>query len=467
MTKKMDTPTFQSPDEAAYEPKYYVPHEKVVETLRDYMLVDGFDMSLDLHKSNGCKIVDSMHKREFMDMFTGFASMPVGFNHPKLMDAKFIEYLGKIAINKPANSDVYTDVMATFVKTMFRVAVPDHFKYSFFIEGGSLAVENALKTAFDWKVRQNFRKGYQSERGNKIIHFEKAFHGRSGYTLSLTNTDPQKINYFPKFDWPRIPVPMIDFPLTPLHLEQVIEKEALSIEKIKQSFFENNDDIAAIIIEPIQGEGGDNHFRPEFMKALRDLADENHALLIFDEVQTGVGLTGSMWCHQQLGVNPDIMCFGKKMQVCGILVGDKVDIEPENVFHQSSRINSTWGGNLIDMARATKYLEIIEEEKLVENAKVHGEYLINKIHGIEKAHPNLVSNVRGRGLFCAFRMPNAELRNEFRMHCYEKGLIILGCGNQSVRFRPPLNITKPAIDEAFKIIESALTLTTGQFYKDY
>jgi L-lysine 6-transaminase len=203
-----------------------------------------------------------------------------------------------------------------------RVAIPDYLPHAFFISGGALAVENALKTAFDWKVRKNFAKGYSTERGHQIMHFREAFHGRSGYTLSMTNTaDPRKTQYFPKFDWPRVLNPKVTFPLDEENLAQVKQAEETSINQIKQAIKDNPDDIAAIIIEPIQGEGGDNHFRPEFFAALRTIADENDILLIFDEVQTGVGVTGKMWAYQHYGVEPDIVSFGKKTVQIGIIAG--------------------------------------------------------------------------------------------------------------------------------------------------
>lgn len=277
-----------------YFPQIYVEPTKALEELRNYILADGFDFILDLEKSRGALLLEARTGKPFIDFFTCFASMPIGMNHPKMMDEHFINYIGRIAVNKIANSDIYTDAMATFVKTFFEYAVPDYFKYSFFIEGGALAVTNALKVAFDWKVQKNFRKGYHREVGTKVIHFKEAFHGRDGYTMSLTNTDPVKIKYFPKFDWPRVTNPKITFPLNDENLEKVIALERQSIDEIKKAFKDNPDDIAAIIIEPIQGEGGDNHFRPEFLQQLRVLADENEAMLIFDEVQTGVGLTGTM-----------------------------------------------------------------------------------------------------------------------------------------------------------------------------
>lgn len=442
---------------STYSPRYNVSPTEVFDELRKHLLVDGFDHVVDLQRSHGAYFVEGRSGKEYLDFFTCIASMPIGMNHPKMTTPEFVEYLGKAALNKPSNSDIYNTEMATFVKTFFATAVPPHFKYGFFIDGGTLAVENAMKVAMDWKVRKNFAKGYRSEKGTQILHFEKAFHGRSGYCLSVTNTDPTKTALFPKFDWPRVSTPYLRFPITPEVLAEVQLAEELSIKQIKQAFIERKDDIAAIILEPIQGEGGDNHFRPEFLQQLRILADENEALLIFDEVQTGVGITGTMWAHEGLGVAPDIMTFGKKMQVCGILVGNRVDEVPENTFHTSSRINSTWGGSLVDMVRVTKYLEIIEEEQLVANSASVGAYLHNKLDELARSiEPGHITNVRGAGLFRAFDLPNTQARNTFLQRAYENGLLLVGSGSVSVRFRPPLNLTTNLVDKGLEIIRTSL-----------
>lgn len=440
-----------------------VPAQEVHATLRKHILADGFDMVLDLYNSSGSYMTDARTGERYLDLFTCFASMPIGMNHPKMMDKDFIYKLGEIAVNKPSNSDLYTEALAEFVKTFFTLAVPKHFKYGFFIEGGALAIENALKVAFDWKVQKNFRKGYKFERGHNIMHFRQAFHGRSGYTMSLTNTDEKKIKYFPKFtNWPRITNPAIRFPMTGANLDYVKTLEKQAIDEMKQAFFEQKDHIAAIIIEPIQGEGGDNHFRPEFLKKLRELADENDALLIFDEVQTGLGITGTMWVHEQLGVKPDIMAFGKKMQVCGLIAGDRVDDIETNVFHVPSRINSTWGGNLVDMVRAAKYIEIIHEEKLVDNAKHVGAYLQQQLVGLENQYSDVMSNSRGRGLFAAFDLATTEVRDEFRRRCYDNKIIILPCGEKSIRFRPPVNLTKAQVDEGITAMNKVLKMLSAK-----
>ena len=430
---------------------------KVHETLRKHILADGFDMVLDLHGSNGSYMTDAASGDKFLDLFTCFASMPIGMNHPKLTDPEFIYYLGMVALNKPSNSDLYTQEMAAFVETFFNIAVPKHFKYGFFVEGGALANENAMKAAFDWKVRKNFAKGYKFERGDKVMHFRQAFHGRSGYTMTLTNTDEKKVKYFPKFQgWPRITNPALRFPLTKESLEHVIALEQQAIAEMKQAFFEQKDEIAAVIIEPIQGEGGDNHFRPEFLQAMRDVAHENDALVIFDEVQTGVGITGTWWVHEQLGVEPDLMTFGKKMQVCGLLAGKKLDEIQDNVFHVASRINSTWGGNLVDMVRVARYLQIIQEENMVQNAATVGKYLVEQLGDMANEFPQHVSNARGRGLFAAFDMVSPETRDAFRSQCYDKRVMLLSCGVQSIRFRPPLNLTTGQVDEGMSVMKSVL-----------
>ena len=426
--------------------------DSVHSSLSKYMLVDGFDLVLDLKKSKGCQIYDSRRDKYFLDGFSFFASSPLGCNHPALIESEFIKKIGKIAVNKPTNSDLYTQEMAEFVDTFGRFAVPDYFKHLFFISGGSLAVENGLKTAFDWKVRKNLASG-KGEKGYKVIHFKDAFHGRTGYTLPMTNTfNPNKTKYYPILKWPRIINPKITFPLNDEHLQQVESLEKQAVDEIEQAFSDYPDDIAALIIEPIQGEGGDNHFRNEFFKELHRLCHEHDIMFMVDEVQSGVGLTGKMWAHEHFDVKPDILAFGKKTQVCGMMVGPKVDEIKENVFTVSSRINSTWGGNLVDMVRAQKYFEVIHKERLIKNAEIQGKRLLEGLHSLQEKYSHTISNARGLGLMCAFDLPNPELRDKMQKQLYSNGLVVLGCGANTIRFRPPLIISEKEIDEMIEII---------------
>jgi len=425
-------------------------------TIGKHMLADGMDQVIDLKKSHGSWLVDARDGKPYLDLFSMFSSMPVGYNHPTLLENR--ERIAAAALNKITNSDIYSTQMAEFVDTVGRIAQPDYLPYSFYVEGGALGVENALKTAFDWKVRKNLAAG-KGEKGSKVIHFTECFHGRTGYTMSLTDSpDPRKTLYFPQFDWPRIDNPKLHFPLTDESLEQVLKAEATAINQIKSAVAENPDEIAALIIEPIQGEGGDNHFRGEFFQELRTLADEHEFMLIYDEVQTGVGLTGKMWAHQLFNssARPDIIAFGKKMQICGIFAGERVDEVENNVFHESSRLNSTWGGNVVDMVRITLYMEIIAAENLVDQAATNGDYLVAKLHDIQADFDGLVSNVRGRGLFAAFDLPDGTARDNLADLIIAEGALILGSGKKAIRFRPHLNITREEIDLADDIIRRAI-----------
>lgn len=438
--------------------RIHVQPAEVHNVLSRHMLADGYDLVMDLRKSKGSWVFDSRRGRNVLDFFTNFASVPVGYNHPKIDTPEFRERIADAAINKPANSDIYTTYMAEFVETFARLAVPPTLnKHMFFIEGGSLGIENAVKTAFDWKIRKNFAKGMQSEKGTQIMHLRECFHGRSGYTLSMTNTaDPRKTQYFPKFDWPRVDNPKLQFPLTDESLADTERREKAAIEQAKQFLHDRKDDVAAFIMEPIQGEGGDNHFRPEFFRAIRELCDENEMLLIFDEVQSGVGITGKMWSFQHYGVEPDLFCFGKKTQVCGFASNDRIFELADNVFTVSSRINSTWGGNLTDMVRAQRYFEIIDEENLVDNAARVGAWFLGELERFQQTYPALVSNVRGRGLMSAFDLPSGDVRdaalNAFMAH----DVMVLSSGHRSARFRPPLNLSMEEAAEGIRRMEKAL-----------
>jgi L-lysine 6-transaminase len=426
--------------------------QTVIAELEKHILVDGFKLIFDPQKSHGSRFYDAATDRELIDLYSFYASQPIGFNHPYFDRPEVQADLLAAARVKVANADVYTVAYATFVQTFARVVGLPALNRYFFIEGGALAVENALKTAMDWKVRKNLAAG-RGERGTEIIHFERAFHGRSGYTMSLTNTDPRKIAYYPKFPWPRMATPRIDFSLPePKRTNDVAERERLAERQIREVLAQKAVDIAAIIIEPIQGEGGDNHFRAEFFQTLRRLCDENDVLLIFDEVQCGMGLTGKNWCCEHFGVMPDLLAFGKKAQVCGVMAGPRLDEVPENCFRLPSRISSTWGGNFCDYVRSTHNLRIIEQEKLVENARVQGAKFLAGLEELAKKYP-VMSAVRGRGLMLAFDMPNTQLRDAFWKGAYEIGLLVVRCGERSIRLRPVLDVKDDVITEALSIME--------------
>ncbi|MCE3008149.1 MAG: L-lysine 6-transaminase [Bacteroidetes bacterium] len=436
---------------------------EVKKVLGSHILADGMNIVMDLERSHGSYVYDSLGQRELLDFFTCFATIPLGYNHPGLKEDKaFMDNLLLAALGNPSNSDVYTEQYADFVETFGRVGIPDYLPHAFFVAGGALAVENAMKVAMDWKVQKNFEKGYTYEKGTRILHFREAFHGRSGYTMSVTNTDPTKVKYFAKFDWPRVLNPKLRFPLDEASLADVAKAEALSLRQIERAFREYKDEIAAVIIEPIQGEGGDNHFRTVYMEQLRRLCDENEALLIYDEVQMGMGATGKFWAHQHFGPNarPDIISFGKKMQVCGILAGPRVDEVETNVFRVPSRINSTWGGNLVDMVRASQILKVMEADQVLDHVALQGQYFTDQLQLLAARHKG-VTNVRGRGLIVAFDLPNRHLRDQFITQGMQHNVLFLGCADRSIRFRPTLTITREDLDKGLEVIDTLLGTLPG------
>ena len=434
----------------------HVPATEVHDRLSRHLLVDGYRLVLDAERSHGSWLVDARDGREFLDLYTHFASAPLGANPPGIVDdPEFMAVLGKVAVGKPANPDLYTTHLAEFVEAFARVLGDPALPHLFFVEGGALAVENALKTAFDWKSRRNEAAGRSRHLGTQVMHLTRAFHGRSGYTLSLTNTDPAKTDRFPIFGWPRIDSPAITFPLDE-HLASIEAAEARALAQARAAFEAHPHDVACFIAEPIQGEGGDRHLRPQFLQGMQQLCLAADALFVLDEVQTGCGITGTAWAYQQLGLEPDIVAFGKKVQLGGIMAGRRVDEVADNVFRVSSRINSTWGGGLVDMVRSRRHLEIIESAGLFDNAAKVGGYLLDELRNIGDRHSGLVSNVRGRGLMCAIDLPSQQLRDQLITGMRDSQVLVLGCGERTIRFRSALNVTEDELQVGVRALDTVL-----------
>jgi len=425
----------------------------VFPVLEKSILADGYDVVMDLEKSRGARFVDARTGRTWIDFFSFFASNPIGFNHPKMSDPSFEKDLLQVAKLKVSNSDIYTTYMAEFVEYFHKHFAPQ-FDKLFFIEGGALAVENAIKTAQDWKFRKNLKKGKRGV-GGQVLHFQKAFHGRTGYTLTLTNTVPDKTDYYPKFDWPRVSNPAMKFPISPENTADLRKREAETFAQINRAFAERPDEICAIIIETIQSEGGDNHFSLEFMKELKRVSLEKDCLLIFDEVQCGMCITGKVWAFEHYDIQPDIVAFGKKVQVCGIAVKlDRLQ-EVDHVFKVASRINSTWGGNIVDMVRSLQYMKIIREENLLSKVSTLSEVILSEFHKLAQ-EDSRITNVRGRGFLMAFDLPTTEERDRLVDKLWEDGLMILKSGEKTIRVRPVLNLTEEEAKAGIEILKNTL-----------
>jgi L-lysine 6-transaminase len=438
-----------------------IPPRDVHKTLQRHQLADGLPLVADLRRSRGAWLYDARTESSFLDAFTCFASWPVGYNHPMLLEPEFLEELQRVAVNKLSNADLYTAEMASFVEAFATRVTPAGFPHHFWISGGALAVENALKTAFDWKARKLGRRSFEDDVNDLVIlHFRQAFHGRSGYTMSLTNTVPDKVGLFPKFSWPRVHNPAIEFDLKGNVANDIEAEEGRARREIEEAFARHRGRVAAIIIEPMQGEGGDNHFRPEFFAALRGYADAEEALLIFDEVQTGFFGTGKPWMWQHHGVRPDVVAFGKKTQVCGIYASERVDEVADNVFKMKSRINSTWGANLVDMVRCRRFIEIIEAEGLAENITQRGRQMLQGLR--ELAAGGAFTSPRGLGSLLAVTLPEVGHRDRLLKALFEQKVLALPCGRSSIRFRLPLVIEGGEVDELLARLAACLPGSSGR-----
>jgi L-lysine 6-transaminase len=431
--------------------------KNVHETLRRHQLADGFPFVFDLERSHGSWLHDARTGDEYLDFFTCFASWPIGYNHPRMSEPAFRRELDLAAANNPSNSDLYTESMARFVESFATRVTPEGFPHHFWISGGALAVENALKAAFDWKAQKLGRTSLDADCDDlAVLHFKDAFHGRSGYTLSLTNTDPLKTGLFPKFRWPRVSSPAIEFDLDGRIANDVEALEARAAREIEAAFRgEFKGRIAAIVVEPMQGEGGDNHFRPEFLARLRRFADENEALLVFDEVQTGFFGSGTPWLWQQKAVAPDLCVFGKKSQQCGFYANRRVEEVAEHVFKRASRINSTWGGNLADMVRARQIIDIVLGERMAENVAERGRQFVAGLRAIARERGGF-TNVRGVGSLAAFTLESTPARDDLLAKLREKRLLALKSGPRAIRFRMPLNVAAPEVEIALERVAECL-----------
>ena len=418
---------------------------KVQRLARFGYLVDSYPVMWDLTRSKGSWLWNASEGCSYLDFHCGYGSNPLGHNHDGLIEAMTRSPMGVSAFwNKPACGDFYTEELLEFVETFQTEMIPRKMQTAplFFIDGGAAANDNAIKVAQDYKVQRT-----GNPKATKIAGLTDAFHGRSPGSLSLTNTDPHKTKLFAKFEgWPRIPT-----------TDGTPEADEALLAHLSQAFEEGNDEIAGVMVEPIQCEGGDNHLTARVLQGIQALCRQHDALFMLDEVQTGFWTTGARWCFQHFDLTPDVVTFGKKSQQCGIWGGPKVAAFKDGCMHQSGRISSTWSGNLVDMIRSTHIMRIIKDDGLAGNAIVRGKQFVDVMQIFGEKYPQHISNVRGRGLIIAFDATDTKKRNLILQKLYsEEKFIGLACGDRTVRFRPNVNVYGYDMDIALGRIENVL-----------
>lgn len=422
--------------------------KKAIERLA--RVVDSAAMTLPFNyrKSHGNYVVD-LDGNTFLDVYAQIASIAVGYNNPALLEIARSEQLASTLVNRPCLAYFPQHDWADILETGILRVAPTGLDQVFLSYTGADANEAAFKAAFMWK-RQQQRGGRNVDFSEEDLHstmlnqapgsphlsimsFELGFHGRLFASLSTTRSKAIHKVDIPAFDWPKCPFPELKYPLDEhaIYNQQEEQRCLKEAEAIIQGFPHT---VAAVIVEPVQSEGGDRHASVEFFQGLRDITRRNDVIFIVDEVQTGLGATGKYWAHEHWNLThpPDIVTFSKKSQAAGFYFGNP-DLRPTKPF----RLSNTWTG---DPARAILFRGIVHEIErlnLLENTAVVGDYLFTHLEQLSQQYPGIFENLRGKGFgtFIAFDTPR---RDDFIAMAKTLGLHIGGCGELGVRLRPML-----------------------------
>lgn len=421
---------------------------KAIERLTKVFDTRSLNMIADYTKSVGNYIADP-DGNVLLDVYAQIASIPVGYNNPHLLEAAQSPQMLSAVINRPATGNFPQLDWAEILETGMMKVAPKGLDKVYTAQAGSDANEIAYKAAFMWKKQQerggpdvDFTKEEMASSMNNqepgapqlsILSFKHGFHGRLFGSLSTTRSKPIHKLDIPAFDWPQASFPMLKYPLEE-HAEENAKIEQQALDEVEQLIKSFHHPVCAVMVEPIQSEGGDNHATPNFFRGLRELTKKLNVLLIVDEVQTGVGATGKFWAHEHwnLETPPDMVTFSKKAQTAGYYYG-REDLRPNKPYRQFN----TWIGQPSNAILFRAIIEEIENKNLVQNTAEVGDYLYSGFERLAKQYPNEILNLRGKGqgTFLAFDSPR---RDELLKKAKAIGINIGGSGERAVRLRPML-----------------------------
>ena len=375
-------------------------------------IVTIFDIKVDFSKSHNSFVFDKNTQKEYLDFFSLYSSLPLGYSH-EIFDSKFRTEIETVAHLKMTNNVFQTDELQEFIAKFSEYSIHD---YIHFCSTGALAVESAIKCAMEYKKVD----------APMVFGLKKSFHGVNswGFITDRFAATAERMKYFPKNDWKN------------LEIEDVIE------------FVESEDisKLVAVIVEPIQCTAGDIYIDVKQLNHLNQLCREKDICFIVDEIQTGFGTSGAMWYSQKIGLDPDILVFGKKSQISGIMVNEKYN---ELILSRIQKLDVTFDGDLIDAIRAKYILKAYEKYELIKKSIINNA----KFESILKKK---VLNYRSSGNLIAFDFENESERNNFLKRGFDNNFLCNSAGHNSIRLRPNLAVSDLEIDDFSRIIDVIL-----------
>lgn len=421
---------------------------------------------VDDEKSHGVTLVDVDGNR-FLDLFASFALGALGYNHPRLVEVARSEAFARAAVNPTSTPFLTTPAWFDYISALEQRFAPKGMAKVYCVDAGGEGVESALKTAFivhgerrrqahggprnplelDAEAQQAFMDNAGTDA--VIVSFAGAFHGRGLGPMSATHSKVIHKADLPAFGWPTVPFPANRHPQHQ-HADENHRLEAACLAELERVLDRYAGRVAGVIVEPVQSEGGDRHASPAFFHGVQRLAKAAGAAFILDEVQTGGGTAGTLWCHEQLDLPspPDLVCFGKKMQMGGFFAAPAYDVR------QFGRMYQTRNGDRARALLGLATLETIVGEDLLTNVRETGAYFKARLEELAERFPSLVTEPRGRGFLLAFDLPSAAVRDDFLGRCLRRGVFATYTGSRSVRLRPHLITGKAEVDEAMAVFHA-------------
>ncbi|XP_069124662.1 4-aminobutyrate aminotransferase, mitochondrial-like isoform X2 [Argopecten irradians] len=422
---------------------------------------------VDYERSSGNYLAD-VDGNLMLDLFTQISSVPIGYNHPRFLQALLKDENRATLINRPALSVYPPSDWGSRLKNALLSVAPPGLNQVQTMACGACSVEHSQKAMFI--AYQRRQRGGQPPSPEElkscvegrapgcpnlsILAFRNAFHGRTMGALAVTYTKWSHKLDFPLPDWPCASFPALQYPLDQFERENRAEEDRC-LDEVREQIhaWEKKDcPVAGIIVEPIQSEGGDNHATPYFFQGLQDIAKDHEIAMMVDEVQTGCGATGKFWAHEHWDLKdaPDIVCFSKKMLTGGFFYKDH--LRPQEAY----RIFNTWVGDPSKLVFLEEVVNLIKEEGLLGRVEDTGSYLLNGLYDIQNKYPGILSRARGVGTYCSIDFNDSDTRDKVIDDLRQKGINLGSCGNNSIRFRPTLTLSRNHVDVFMDVFSSVV-----------